>query len=74
MPASERDRAAARRSRLLWAGILAVIGLVLLLLGLTVANGAVAGIEVALAIVLLLTSFAMQRVARRETLYREEGR
>ncbi|TDC83790.1 hypothetical protein E1193_07640 [Micromonospora sp. KC606] len=67
-----QDRAAARRRRLLWAGILALVGLVLLVLGFTVADGPIAGLEVALAIALLVTSYAVQRVARRETLYADE--
>jgi hypothetical protein len=67
-----QDRAAVRRRRLLWAGILAVIGLVLLALGLTIADGALAGIEVAVAIALLVASYAVQHVARRETLYRHD--
>jgi hypothetical protein len=58
---------------LLWAGVLAVVGLALLLLGLIVANGTLAWVEVALAIVLLVASYALQRVARRETLYRRDG-
>ncbi|WNM39463.1 hypothetical protein RMN56_30875 [Micromonospora halotolerans] len=66
------DRSAARRKRLLLAGLLAVVGLILLLLGLTVANGAVAGVEVVLALLLLIGSYAIQHVARRDTLYRDE--
>ncbi|SCG54774.1 hypothetical protein [Micromonospora halophytica] len=69
-----QDRAAARRRRLLWAGILAVAGLALLLLGLTVADGALAWLEVVLAIALLVTSYAVQRVARREALYADRER
>ena len=45
---------------------------VLLGLGLTVADGVLAGVEVVLAIVLLLASYALQYVARRETLYRHD--
>lgn len=74
MAATGRIRAAARRRRLLLSGILAVVGLVLLVLGFTVANGTTAGIEVALAILLLLASYAVQYVARRETLYRHDER
>lgn len=66
------DRSTARRKRLLLAGLLAVVGLILLLLGLTVANGAVAGVEVVLALLLLIGSYAIQYVARRDTLYRDE--
>ncbi|MCX4472406.1 DUF3040 domain-containing protein [Micromonospora sp. NBC_01655] len=69
----ERERDARRRRRLLWAGILAVAGLALLAVGLTVANGAVAWLEAAVAIVLLVASFAVQRLARKETLYRRDG-
>ena len=65
MAATARNRAAARRRRLLLAGILAVVGLVLLVLGLTVARGTVAGIEVALAILLLLASYARNEVEAR---------
>ncbi|WP_231925063.1 MULTISPECIES: hypothetical protein [Micromonospora] len=67
-----QERAAARRRRMLAAGILAVLGLALLGLGLTVADGVLAGVEVVLAIVLLLASYALQYVARRETLYRHD--
>ncbi|MCZ7437801.1 hypothetical protein O7598_15440 [Micromonospora sp. WMMC241] len=74
MSAGGEDRSARRRKRLLLAGLLAVVGLILLLLGLTVANGAVAGVEVVLALLLLVASYAIQRVARRETVYRDEGR
>ncbi|MEV4481982.1 hypothetical protein AB0K04_09250 [Micromonospora coxensis] len=69
-----QDRTEARRRRLLWAGILAVAGLVLLLLGLTVADGALAWLEVAVAIALLVTSYAVQRVARSEALYTDRER
>lgn len=67
-----QERAAVRRRRMLAAGILAVLGLALLGLGLTVADGVLAGVEVVLAIVLLLASYALQYVARRETLYRHD--
>ena len=67
-----RDRAAVRRRRLWWAGFLAVVGLALLLLGLIVANGTLAWVEVVLAFVLLVASYLLQRVARRETLYRHD--
>ncbi|MFD0592024.1 hypothetical protein ACFQZ4_05160 [Catellatospora coxensis] len=53
--------------------LLAVVGLVLLLLGLTVANGALAWIEVSLALVLLVASFILRHQARRETLSRQDG-
>ncbi|MEU2610123.1 hypothetical protein ABZ570_00810 [Micromonospora sp. NPDC007271] len=68
-----RDRAVVRRRRLWWAGLLAVIGLALLLVGLTIARGALAWLEVALAFVLLVASYALQRAARRATLYRRDG-
>ncbi|PTA43396.1 hypothetical protein [Micromonospora sp. RP3T] len=74
MSAGGGERSARRRTRLLLAGLLAVVGLILLLLGLTVANGTVAGVEVVLALALLVASYAIQRVARRETLYRDERR
>lgn len=73
MSDSGQKRTTARRRRLLWAGLLAVIGLALLLVGLIVARGTLAWVEVALAIVLLVASYALQRVARRETLYRHNG-
>ncbi|PSK62474.1 hypothetical protein B0E53_05606 [Micromonospora sp. MH33] len=74
MDAGGRDRSRARRNRLLLAGLLAVVGLILLLLALTVANGAVAGVEVVLALLLLVASYAIQYVARRDTLYRDRRR
>jgi 4-amino-4-deoxy-L-arabinose transferase-like glycosyltransferase len=64
---SDRDRKVTRRRRLLWAAVLAVAGLVLLLLGLTVASGTLAWIEVLLAFALLVASYALQWMARRET-------
>ncbi|MEU5789852.1 hypothetical protein ABZ754_19235 [Micromonospora purpureochromogenes] len=67
-----QERAAGRRRRMFAAGILAVLGLALLALGLTVADGVIAGVEVVLAIVLLLASYALQYAARRETLYRHD--
>lgn len=70
---SGRDRAAVRRRRLLWAGVLAVVGLALLLLGLIVARGTLAWVEVVLALILLVASYTVQRVARRESLYRHDG-
>ncbi|SCF22955.1 hypothetical protein GA0074695_4562 [Micromonospora viridifaciens] len=69
---SDSGRATARRRWLLWAGLLAVIGLALLLVGLIVASGTLAWVEVAVAIVLLVASYALQRLARRETLYRQD--
>ncbi|MEU4381838.1 hypothetical protein [Micromonospora echinofusca] len=74
MAATEPERAATRRRQLLWAGVLAVAGLVLLLVGLTVADGTAAWLEVAAAIVLLLVSYGLQHVARREALYRDDDR
>ncbi|MEU2172566.1 hypothetical protein ACH47V_30790 [Micromonospora chersina] len=71
MPADGQDRSRARRNRMLLAGLLAVVGLILLLLALTVANGAVAGVEVVLALLLLVASYAIQYAARRDTLYRD---
>ncbi|OKI60503.1 hypothetical protein [Micromonospora sp. CB01531] len=70
---SETGRGAVRRRRLLWAGILAVVGLALLLVGLIVASGTLARVEVVLAVLLLVASYALQRMARRETLYRRDG-
>lgn len=74
MEAGGQDRSRARRNRLLLAGLLAVVGLILLLLALTVANGAVAGVEVVLALLLLVASYAIQFAARRDTLYRDRRR
>ncbi|MFC0007513.1 hypothetical protein [Micromonospora siamensis] len=75
MTTGQRDgRGGVRRRRLLIAGILAVAGLALLALGLTVARGTVAGVEVALAVILLVASYALQRLARRQTLYRRDDR
>ncbi|MER5334239.1 hypothetical protein [Micromonospora sp. NPDC002717] len=74
MAPNDPDRAAARRRRLLWSGILAVAGLVLLIVGLTIANGTAAWIEVALAVALLVASYAVQYLARRETLYSSDER
>ncbi|MFG2010474.1 hypothetical protein ACGFNF_15520 [Micromonospora sp. NPDC048868] len=74
MAATDPERAATRRRRLLWAGVLAVVGLVLLVVGLTVADGTAAWLEVAVAIVLLLASYGLQYVARRETVYRDHER
>jgi hypothetical protein len=64
-------RAAQRRRRLIVAGLAAVLGLVLLLLGLTVATGTVAGVEVALAVLLLVASYVLQHLARRSSLYED---
>lgn len=74
MSDSGQDPASVRRRRLLWAGVLAVVGLALLLLGLTVASGTLAGVEVVLALILLVLSYVVQRMARRESLYRRDGR
>lgn len=74
MAANDADRAAARRRRLLWSGVLALVGLLLLVVGLTIADGATAWIEVTAAILLLVVSYALQYVARRETVYRPDDR
>ncbi|MER7417007.1 hypothetical protein ABT346_09515 [Micromonospora peucetia] len=74
MAPTDRERTKTRRRRLLWAGILAVAGLVLLAIGLTVADGTAAWLEVAIAVVLLLASYGLQFVARRETLYGDDDR
>lgn len=74
MSADDAQQTARRRNRMLLAGLLAVAGLILLLLGLTVATGTVAGVEVVLALLLLVSSYAIQRLARRETVYRDERR
>jgi len=67
--ANQANRAATRRRRQLWAGVLALVGLVLLVIGLTVADGVAAWIEVLVAVVLLVTSYVVQHLARRETVY-----
>ncbi|MEV4543458.1 hypothetical protein [Micromonospora echinaurantiaca] len=74
MAANDGDRAARRRRRLLWSGVLALVGLLLLVVGLTVADGATAWIEVIAAILVLVVSYALQHVARRETVYRPDDR
>ncbi|MEH0971664.1 hypothetical protein V6U77_11065 [Micromonospora sp. CPCC 205546] len=74
MAPTDRERAATRRRRLLWAGVLAVAGLALLVVGLTLADGATAWIEVAVAIVLLFISYGVQYVVRRETLHADDER
>ncbi|MFC0506050.1 DUF3040 domain-containing protein [Micromonospora costi] len=71
--ADDPNRHATRRRRQLWAGVLALAGLVLLVVGLTVAHGVAAWIEVVVAVVLLLTSYLVQTLARRETVYRGRG-
>ncbi|MGN9811622.1 hypothetical protein ACTMSW_19975 [Micromonospora sp. BQ11] len=68
------NRAETRRRRLLWSGLLALAGLVLLVIGLTVADGVAAWVEVVVAILLLLASYGVQYLARRETLYADEER
>ncbi|MBO4210094.1 hypothetical protein [Micromonospora echinofusca] len=76
MPGDSRPdgRGATVRRRLLWSGLLAVIGLALLAVGLTIADGTAAWIEVTIAIVLLVASYALQYLARRETVYRRDER
>ncbi|MGK5740674.1 hypothetical protein [Micromonospora sp. URMC 103] len=66
-------RHAARRRWPLWAGVLALAGLVLLVIGLTVADGVAAWVEVIVAVVLLVTSYLVQAVARRAVLYGDRG-
>ncbi|WFE54214.1 MULTISPECIES: hypothetical protein [unclassified Micromonospora] len=74
MAANDTNRATTRRRRQLWAGVLALVGLVLLILGLTVADGVAAWIEVLVAVLLLVTSYVVQHLARRETVYRHDDR
>ncbi|MGW0213937.1 hypothetical protein ACWDXH_06070 [Micromonospora chokoriensis] len=74
MAANETNRATTRRRRQLWAGVLALVGLVLLILGLTVADGVAAWVEVLVAILLLVTSYVVQHLARRETVYRHDDK
>ncbi|MGW5555705.1 hypothetical protein ACWER9_00585 [Micromonospora sp. NPDC003944] len=74
MAAHQANRAATRRRRQLWAGVLALVGLVLLIVGVTVADGVAAWIEVVVAILLLVTSYVVQYLARRETVYQHDER
>ncbi|MEV4824494.1 hypothetical protein [Micromonospora sp. NPDC049274] len=74
MTANDANRAATRRRRQLWAGVLALGGLVLLVIGLTVADGVAAWVEVLVAILLLVTSYVVQHLARRATVYRHDER
>ncbi|SCF17150.1 hypothetical protein [Micromonospora chokoriensis] len=74
MAGNEANRAATRRRRQLWAGVLALVGLVLLILGLTVADGVAAWVEVLVAVLLLVTSYVVQHLARRETVYRQDDK
>ncbi|WP_406080342.1 hypothetical protein [Micromonospora sp. NBC_00858] len=74
MAPNEADRAATRRRRQLWAGVLALVGLVLLVIGLTVADGVAAWVEVVVAIPLLVASYVVQYLARRETVYQHDER
>ena len=69
---NQANRAAPRRRRQLWAGVLALVGLALLIIGLTVADGVAAWVEVLVAILLLVTSYVVQHLARRETVYRHD--
>ncbi|MEV4498530.1 hypothetical protein AB0J84_22880 [Micromonospora arborensis] len=72
MAPNEANRVATRRRRQLWAGVLALVGLVLLIIGVTVADGVAAWVEVVVAILLLVTSYVVQHLARRETVYRRD--
>ncbi|MFI6063775.1 hypothetical protein ACIA47_00710 [Micromonospora sp. NPDC051227] len=74
MAANQASRSASRRRRQLWAGVLALVGLVLLVIGVTVADGVAAWVEVVVAILLLVTSYVVQHLARRETVYRPDER
>ncbi|WP_327035936.1 hypothetical protein [Micromonospora ureilytica] len=74
MAANQSSRSATRRRRQLWAGVLALVGLVLLIIGVTVADGVAAWVEVVVAILLLVTSYIVQHLARRETVYRHDER
>ncbi|WBB68789.1 hypothetical protein [Micromonospora sp. WMMD812] len=74
MAGDDPQRAATRRRRQLWAGVLALAGLVLLVIGLTVADGVAAWVEVVAAGVLLLASYVVQTLARRESVYRRDDR
>ncbi|MEV0157825.1 hypothetical protein AB0H57_29505 [Micromonospora sp. NPDC050686] len=63
-----------RRRRLLWSGVLAFAGLVLLVVGLTVAEGVAAWVEVVAALLLLVASYGVQHLARRATVYDDDRR
>ena len=60
------------RPRLLLAVLLGVAGLVLLAVGLTIADGLAAWIEVVTAVILLLVSYLLQHLARREIFSRRD--
>lgn len=74
MARNEANRVATRRRRQLWAGVLALVGLVLLVVGLTAADGVAAWVEVLAAVLLLVASYVVQHLARRETVYRHDER
>jgi hypothetical protein len=57
----------ARRRLSLISGILIVVALVLLLLAATVTSGAIDGFEIAVALILLVASYLLQRDVRRQT-------
>ncbi|MBM0235211.1 hypothetical protein JNW91_27515 [Micromonospora sp. STR1_7] len=72
MTANGAHRTATRRRRQLWAGVLALVGLVLLVVGLTAADGVAAWVEVLVAILLLVVSYVVQHLARRDAVYRHD--
>ena len=74
MAGNARNPHVVRRRRNLWAGVLALVGLILLVVGLTATDGVAAWVEVVVAAVLLLTSYLVQAAARRQTAYRREDR
>jgi hypothetical protein len=59
----------AKRRRSLFAGILVVLALVLILLAVTVTSGALDGFEIAVALILLVVSYLLQRDVRKQTTY-----
>lgn len=71
---NQTSQAATRRRRQLWAGVLALVGLVLLIIGVTVADGIAAWVEVVVAILLLVTSYVVQHLARRDIVYQPDER
>jgi positive regulator of sigma E activity len=55
----------------LLSGILILLALVLILLAATVTSGAVDGLEIVVALILLVVSYLLQRDVRRQTMYEQ---
>lgn len=58
--------------RSLIAGILVLLALVLILLAATVTSGALDGFEIAVALILLVVSYLLQRDVRKQTTYEQQ--